>query len=91
MASAGRWFGEWMGRWFGASEPSEPSNELAASLSGSGSISATLTFTTATVEDDYRPIGAPDATSDRGLTIDEQEMFDAAMALIMSGALETST
>jgi hypothetical protein len=48
MATSGEWFGKWNGDWLGASESAL--GAIAASLSGGGAVSATLTAVDVSVD-----------------------------------------
>lgn len=80
--SIGDWLGSWLGKWLGAGAPADP-----GAITGTATMrltaSGTVTWTQTLPEPELR-VGA----DDRSQMAAEDEAFQIAIALIVSGALE---
>lgn len=80
--SIGDWLGGWIGKWLGAGAPADP-----GAVSGTATIrltaSGTVTWTQTNLEPEPRS-----SADDRTLLAEEDEAFQIALSLIISGVLE---
>lgn len=80
--SIGDWLGSWIGKWLGGGAPADPgaiTGTATMRLTASGAV----TWTQTQPEPELR--AGPD---DRTLLAEEDEAFQIALALIVSGVLE---